>query len=192
MHTFEDILPFGVGPWQEQSPFLPTGYSPWRSGSAFHFLRLLKLLGVEQQSIATYLGATVSSVSMWVNQHRGTPAKFREPLRAYAGAMFRQAFERHHKERQGLPPDQRRAVEIEFLTLLRQWDLEIQRDLGALYATVQAECRQVGTFADKTTLSAEERRALLYLCQSLQRQLETLGDLDSAPEEPDEGHGVEK
>jgi transcriptional regulator with XRE-family HTH domain len=184
-----DILPFDLEDDGKQLDRFLQG-PLWGQISAYQCLRLLKLLDVEQQSIATYLGVTMSSVSMWVNRVRSVPAKYQAAIRAYTAIMLQQAWDRKYKEWLVLPPPLRLAAVMEWWAGWRRWELEAQHEEGVLHARVQAECRQVGAYAAHTTLTAEDRQALRRLCSTLQTQLRTLDELETSPEEqPSEASG---
>jgi hypothetical protein len=146
----------------------------WSRASAFQLLHLLKILNIEQQSIANFLHVTPSSLSMWVNGHRATPEKYREGLLEYARSNLEHAALRHYKEVQALPDDLRAAAIEAFYAPWSRWTREVLHEQGILQHRVQHDARRIGQYADVAVLTASDRRSLMTLCRGLQASLRTL------------------
>lgn len=160
-------------------------HNAWDQASGYQCLRLLKFLGVAQQRIAAHLGVTAQNVSMWMHQARSTPAKYTAALRAYTGAMMAQAATRLANDSATLPEPLRTAQAQEFAARVRHWELESQHEQGMLMRVVQAECQQIGAFATKPMLTADDRQALQRLCQRVRVRVRRLDAL----EQDREAHG---
>lgn len=159
----------------------------WGQASPFQLLRFLKLLSVEQQSIATHLDVTISSVSMWINGHRAVPTKYRPPLLAYTQVALPKAMKRHHKEVSALPEPLKVAAIEEFHAALGRWQLEVLHEKGMLTSAIKRNCRRIAAYEAQETLPPSERRALMTLCRVVQSQLRTIEALEVSQDIPQDG-----
>jgi transcriptional regulator with XRE-family HTH domain len=159
-------------------------WNAWRHASAYQLLRLLKLLGVEQRSVAAFLGATVSSVSMWVNGVRSTPPKYRPQLLEYAQGALAKASAWHQKEIAALPEDLKQATILEWHARLARWSLEVLHDKDLIRQSIAEDHRRMEGYIAKKTPTVDDLDWIIGLSQSIASQARALKALKEAQDVP--------
>ena len=171
MDTWKDILLYDAG-WYEGEPALvDPEFNPWVHATASQLLQLLKILDVEQLSIARYLNVSTPAVSMWVRGHRKVPAKHRPALLAYAQTMLHQVLERTAKDLERLPEGPRMVAVQAFHMRLRQWYMEVCYTRAFLEYLIREDLRAMAPYAEYTDhgqLTAADRQTLRRLGQASQ------------------------
>jgi len=142
----------------------------------------LKLLGIEQQSIAQQLGVSNTTVSFWATHQREIPRRYRPGLRVWAGVAWRHAFTRELKR---VTPQSTRAVlEHAFATFtgpLAAWADEVLND--ATHGAVQAlaTTHRLATALERLPLTTRDVAEIHQLRDTLNRELDRIIAMEGAP-----------
>jgi hypothetical protein len=179
----------------EESPSpldAPHNWNAWHHASPFQLLRLLKLLDVEQRSVAARLGVSVTSVSMWINRLRGVPLKYRPQLLQYAQEALAYADARFEKEVLALPEDVRRAAIVEWRARLARWSTEVLHDKDLIRQSIAEDHRRMEGYIAKNPPTVDDLEWIISLSQSIASQaraLKALREAQDAPPAPEAPHG---
>jgi hypothetical protein len=164
----------------------PHPWNAWHHASPYQLLRLLKLLDVEQRSVATFLDVGVSSVSMWMNRVRGVPLKYRPQLLRYAQDALAYAARRHEKEVLALPEDLKHAAIVEWKARLDRWSLEVLHDKGLIQQSMHDDWQRMGTYLTKAAPTVDDLAWIISLAQSIASQARALKAREEAQDIPPE------
>jgi len=144
---------------------------------------LLKLLGVDQQSIAQQLGVSNTTVSFWAKDHRPIPRRYWPALRVWAEVAWHHTFTREQKT--VAPPAAHAAREHSFATFtapIAAWADEVRND--ATHGAVQAQeiAERLATALARPVLTTHDVAEIHQLRDTLHRALDRIIAMEGAPE----------